>query len=77
VILYIILSGVPPFNGSSDQEIMKRVRMGKFTFSDAVWSQISDKAKALITKLLTYDPDQRVSAEEALKHPWIEEMSSV
>jgi len=56
---------------------MKRVRMGKFTFSDPVWGQISDKAKALITKLLTYDPDQRVSAEEALKHPWIEEMSCV
>ncbi len=71
VILYIILSGIPPFNGASDQEIMKKVRVGKFSFSDPCWSNISDKAKDLITKLLTYDVDQRPSAEEALKHPWI------
>ncbi len=75
--MYIILSGMPPFNGSSDQEIMKKVRMGKFSFSDPCWNQISDKAKGLITKLLTYDPEQRPSAEEALKHPWITEMSTV
>ena len=45
---------------------MKKVRMGKFSFSDACWSNISDKAKSLISKLLTYDPEQRPSAEEAL-----------
>ena len=76
VILYIIISGMPPFNGSSDQDIMKKVKVGKFSFSDACWSAISDKAKNLITKLLTYDPEQRPSAEEALKHPWITEMST-
>lgn len=77
VILYIILSGMPPFNGSSDQEIMKKVRMGKFSFSDPCWSQISDKAKGLISQLLTFDPEVRPSAEQALKHPWITEMSTV
>lgn len=51
--------------------------MGKFSFSDPCWNLISDKAKALITKLLTYDPDQRPSADEALKNPWITEMSTV
>ena len=76
VILYIILSGMPPFNGSNDQDIMKKVRVGKFSFSDACWSNISDKAKNLISKLLTYDPETRPAAEEALKHPWITEMSS-
>ena len=75
VILYIILSGVPPFNGANDQEIMKNVKIGKFSFSDPCWSNVSDKAKDLIKKLLTYDIDQRPSAEEALKHPWITEMS--
>jgi calcium-dependent protein kinase len=73
VILYIILSGIPPFNGASDQEIMKKVRVGKFSFTDPCWSNISDKAKDLITKLLIYDPEQRPSAEDALKHPWIQE----
>jgi calcium-dependent protein kinase len=67
---------MPPFNGQSDQEIMKKVRIGKFTFSDPCWANISDKSKDLITKLLTYDQDARPSAEEALKHPWITEMST-
>ena len=53
---------------------MKKVRIGKFTFSDPCWSNISDKAKDLISQLLTYDPDKRVSAEKALAHPWITEM---
>jgi len=76
VILYIILSGIPPFNGQSDQEIMKKVRIGKFSFSDPAWNNVSDKAKDLISKLLTYDTEHRPSAEEALRHPWIIEMST-
>ena len=75
VILYIALSGMPPFNGATDQEIMKKVKIGKFSFSDACWSSISDKAKDLISKLLTYEMDKRITAEEALQHPWITEMS--
>jgi len=54
---------------------MKKVRIGKFSFSDPCWNNISDKAKDLITQLLTYDPEKRPSAEEALQHPWITEMS--
>ena len=55
---------------------MKKVRVGKFSFADPCWSNISDKAKDLISKLLTYDKDKRPSAEEALKHKWITEMSA-
>jgi calcium-dependent protein kinase len=55
---------------------MKKVRIGKYSFSEACWQNISAKAQDLISKLLTYDPDQRPSAEEALQHPWIVEMSS-
>jgi serine/threonine protein kinase len=55
---------------------MKKVRIGKFNYSDPCWSNISDKAKDLITKLLTYDVEARPSAEDALKHPWITEMST-
>jgi calcium-dependent protein kinase len=76
VILFILLSGQPPFNGQSDQEIMKKVRAGKFSFSEASWANVSDKAKDLITKLLTYDIDARPSAEQALQHPWITELSA-
>ena len=42
VITYIILSGIPPFNGASDQEIMKKVKLGKFNFNDPVWKNISE-----------------------------------
>ena len=71
VITYIVLSGIPPFNGASDQEIMKKVKIGKFSFSDPVWSTISNEAKDFITKLLTLDQDKRPSAQQALEHPWI------
>ena len=71
VITYIVLSGIPPFNGASDQEIMKKVKVGKFSFSDPIWASISDTGKDFIAKLLTKDQDKRPSAEEALQHPWI------
>lgn len=75
VICYIILSGIPPFNGASDMEIMNNVKKGVVKFSDACWNQISDKAKDFIKQLLTYDTNQRPTAEQALAHPWIMEMS--
>ena len=71
VITYIVLSGIPPFNGATDQEIMKKVKIGKFSFSDPVWATISDNAKDFITQLLTKDQEKRPSAEQALNHPWI------
>ena len=67
---------MPPFNGNTDQEIMKKVKIGKFSFSDPSWSSISDKAKDFISQLLIYDIEKRPSAEEALSHPWITEMSA-
>jgi len=67
---------MPPFNGQSDQEIMKKVRIGKFAFSDPCWANISDKGKDLISQLLTYEPDKRPSAEQALQHPWIADLSA-
>ena len=73
VITYIILSGIPPFNGASDQEIMKKVKLGKFSFSDPVWASISDQGKDFITQLLTKDKDKRPSAESALQLPWIQQ----
>ena len=73
VITYIILSGIPPFNGASDQEIMKKVKLGKFNFNDPVWKSISDQCKDFISKLLTLDQNSRPSAEQALEHPWLKQ----
>jgi calcium-dependent protein kinase len=73
VITFIVLSGIPPFNGASDQEIMKKVKLGKFSFSDPIWNNISDMAKDFITQLLIKDQAKRPSAQEALSHPWIQQ----
>lgn len=70
------MSGIPPFNGATDQEIMKKVKIGKFSFTDGIWSNISDTAKDFITQLLTKDQNKRPSASDALKHPWIEQANA-
>lgn len=74
--MYILLSGEPPFNDpkADNEAIMKKVEKGKYDLSKNVWKTTSAKAKDLIKKLLTYDPDDRISAEEALQHPWIQGM---
>merc|ERR1712228_727382 len=77
VISYILLSGQPPFNGQSDQEIMKKVRAGSFSFDDKVWNNISDNCKDFISKLLTFKADERPSAEDILQHPWLVELATV
>ena len=68
---------MPPFNGQSDQDIMKKVREGAFSFDDRVWQTISENAKSFIRALLTYSPDERPSASDALTHPWITELAAL
>ena len=67
-----MLSGLPPFNGFTNEEIIARIRKGHFKFEPAAnWRHISDNAKDFITGLLTSDPAKRPSAQDALNHPWI------
>jgi serine/threonine protein kinase len=56
---------------------MKKVELGKYDIEHGVWKNVSKEAKDLIKKLLTYDPAERISAEQALKHPWIADHSSL
>jgi len=70
VIMYILLSGRVPFNGSSEKKIFKAIMEGSFTFPSPLWDKISKEAKDLITKMLTHNPDKRISAAEAYNHPW-------
>lgn len=71
VILYILLSGKPPFDGNDDKEIVNSVRIGTYSLTSSEWKNISNEAKDLIKKMLTYDPNQRITAEAAINHPWI------
>ena len=68
VIMYVLLSGHYPFYGKSEKEIKNKILSGKFSFKPKYFNNISDKAKDLISKCLTYDKNKRISAEEALQH---------
>ena len=70
VIMYILLSGRPPFNGDSDEEIINRIMRNKLDLEKYPWSIISNEAKDLLKKLLEFDANKRISAEEALNHNW-------
>lgn len=75
VIMYILLSGEPPFNDpkADNEAIMKKVEEGRYDIKKGVWKSISKDGKDLIKKLLTFEPEDRISAEDALLHPWIQE----
>eukprot|EP01017_Pseudomicrothorax_dubius_P025872 TRINITY_DN2839_c0_g1_i3.p1 TRINITY_DN2839_c0_g1~~TRINITY_DN2839_c0_g1_i3.p1 ORF type:complete len:506 (-),score=114.62 TRINITY_DN2839_c0_g1_i3:62-1579(-) len=71
VITYLMLCGYPPFNGRSDDEILRKIIEGRFDFTRPIWQNISEQAKTFLKKLLTYDPAKRVPASEALQDPWL------
>ena len=50
---------------------------GKYTVEEPEWADVSIEAKDLVKKLLTYDPEKRISALDALNHPWIKRMATV
>ncbi|EFJ21060.1 calcium dependent protein kinase 17 [Selaginella moellendorffii] len=73
VILYILLSGVPPFWAESEQGIFDAVLRGQVDFVSDPWPSISSSAKDLVKKMLTQDVKKRVTAAEVLSHPWVRE----
>ena len=76
VIMYILLSARPPFGGQDDNDIMERVATGVYDLESAPFDKLSSSALDLIRKLLTMDVKSRISAEEALNHPWFKENKS-
>ena len=72
IIMYILLSGRPPFNGDSDEDILKKIMRNNIDLEKYPWSVISLEAKDLLKKLLEFDPKKRITAEEALNHEWFE-----
>lgn len=71
VILYILLSGVPPFWAETQQGIFDAVLKGHIDFDSEPWPLISDSGKDLIRKMLCSRPSDRLTAHEVLCHPWI------
>ena len=67
VILYILLSGHPPFHSTNQQKLYRLIRTGTYTFYPSDWCAVSDEAKDLIEKMLTVDPKKRITAKDALQ----------
>lgn len=70
VILFILLSGLPPFYGKNDAEILKMVKARDYSFDIPEFKMVSEEAKDLIRKCLEV-PEKRLTAAQVLQHPWI------
>lgn len=71
VILYILLSGVPPFWAETEKGIFNAVLKGEIDFQSDPWPFISNSAKDLIRKMLTQEPKKRITSAQVLEHPWL------
>lgn len=71
VILFLLLGGYLPFDDQDEDKVFEHTRNGKYFFHPQYWKLISKAAKDLVTKLLTVNPNKRISAQEALKHEWM------
>ena len=76
VILYIFLSGDPPFNGPSDSAIYSKIATMKFSFPEKKWKDISSEARDLINHMLAPEKE-RYTAKQVLEHPWFKNASNV
>jgi calcium/calmodulin-dependent protein kinase I len=70
VIIYIILSGTAPFHADNNAELFEQIMNGDYYFHKQTWEGVSKDAKDLVTKCLTVDPKNRITATDALKHAW-------
>lgn len=75
VIMYIMLSGYPPFNGNTKDEIVHSIRTGKYSFEGKEWVKVSQEAKQLIMSMLSINPNLRPSAYQVLQHPWFKTLN--
>ena len=71
VIAFTLMAGYPPFNGGSNEEIHAAVLRGKYRFSATDWSETSREVRDFVRRLLQKDPKRRMTADEALRHPWM------
>lgn len=74
-LLFTMLAGFPPFYDEDIQVMTHKVMRGDYTFSAPKWSQISDGAKDLVSRLLTVNPENRLTIKECLDHPWLRDGS--
>ncbi|XP_078421680.1 calcium/calmodulin-dependent protein kinase type II subunit beta-like isoform X9 [Cetorhinus maximus] len=77
VILYILLVGYPPFWDEDQHKLYQQIKAGAYDFPSPEWDTVTPEAKNLINQMLTINPAKRITATEALKHPWVCQRSTV
>ncbi|XP_052006520.1 calcium/calmodulin-dependent protein kinase type II delta chain-like isoform X24 [Xyrauchen texanus] len=77
VILYILLVGYPPFWDEDQHKLYQQIKAGAYDFPSPEWDTVTPEAKNLINQMLTINPAKRITADQALKHPWICQRSTV
>ncbi|XP_027018817.1 calcium/calmodulin-dependent protein kinase (CaM kinase) II beta 1 isoform X40 [Tachysurus fulvidraco] len=77
VILYILLVGYPPFWDEDQHKLYQQIKAGAYDFPSPEWDTVTPEAKNLINQMLTINPAKRITAQEALKHPWVCQRSTV
>ncbi|XP_056117456.1 calcium/calmodulin-dependent protein kinase type II subunit gamma isoform X7 [Rhinichthys klamathensis goyatoka] len=77
VILYILLVGYPPFWDEDQHKLYQQIKAGAYDFPSPEWDTVTPEAKNLINQMLTINPGKRITAQEALKHPWVCQRSTV
>ncbi|KAL7539324.1 hypothetical protein ACHAXR_009181 [Thalassiosira sp. AJA248-18] len=68
---FVLLGGYPPFRGKNNDETHKFILQGRYVFHQEKWKNVSHEAKEFINRLLELDTAKRMTAEEAMNHPWI------
>jgi len=71
VITYILLCGFPPFYGDTVPEIFEQIMEANFDYPEEYWGSVTKEAKDFINRLLVVETSDRMSASDALKHPWL------
>ncbi|XP_019154468.1 PREDICTED: calcium-dependent protein kinase 10-like isoform X1 [Ipomoea nil] len=72
VILYILICGVPPFWAETEQGVALAILRGVIDFKREPWPQVSESARSLVRQMLEPDPKKRLTAQQVLDHPWIQ-----
>lgn len=73
IITYILIAGYPPFNSRNTTELKLLIEKAPLRFPEEEWGSASTEVKDFINKLLNRDSKKRLSAEDAIQHPWIQE----
>ena len=71
MLLYMMLSGRPPFWAPSEDGVCAAVLKGEYDLQSGLWRDVSDEAKHLLRRMMEVDPKKRITAAEILEHPWV------